>query len=136
MTARHFADSNVLLLAVGGTNARRHDCRRILEAATEGVIHLHVSAEAIQEFMHHRLRRTDRVSALGETRRVHALTHTHPIDESVIDGMIELVATTSLRGRDAVHAATALQAGFTSIISADTDFDDIPGLTRIDPSNF
>lgn len=34
-----------------------------------------------------------------------------------------------------MHAATALAHGFTEIVSADTDFDDVPGLTRIDPAD-
>ncbi|GAB96796.1 hypothetical protein KILIM_049_00140 [Kineosphaera limosa NBRC 100340] len=37
------------------------------------------------------------------------------------------------RGRDAVHAATALAADFSAIVSCDADFDDIPGLRRLEP---
>jgi len=35
--------------------------------------------------------------------------------------------------RDATSAAVALNRGFDAILSADRDFDEIPGLERIDP---
>lgn len=38
-------------------------------------------------------------------------------------------------GRDAVHAATALEAGISVIVSPDSDFDGIDGLSRIDPKS-
>ena len=43
------------------------------------------------------------------------------------------MARSHVRGRDAVHAATALDAGFDTIVSTDRDFDGIPGLTQRDP---
>ena len=45
------------------------------------------------------------------------------------------MATGPVRGRDAVHAATALLAGFTEIVSADKDLGSVPGLRRLDPAN-
>ena len=39
----------------------------------------------------------------------------------------------SLAMRDAIHAATALNRGVGLIISPDGHFDEVPGLTRIDP---
>ncbi len=59
----------------------------------------------------------------------------HPFDDLVLGKALELVDTTTIRGRDAVHAATAMLAGFEEIISADQDFDDIPGLVRISPTD-
>jgi predicted nucleic acid-binding protein len=41
----------------------------------------------------------------------------------------------SLAVRDAVHAATALNHGIETILSADADFDVIDGFTRIDPAD-
>lgn len=38
------------------------------------------------------------------------------------------MAGSTIRGRDAVHAATALQSGFDLIASTDPDFDEVPGL--------
>ena len=46
---------------------------------------------------------------------------------------LDLIDTGTAQGRDAVHAATALRAGFSEIVSLDRDVDGIPGLTRVDP---
>lgn len=43
-------------------------------------------------------------------------------------GLMERVPP--LRPRDAVHAATAIQAGVFTIVSDDKDFDKVPGLRR------
>jgi len=51
----------------------------------------------------------------------------------ILRASVRLVADCGLRGRDAVHAATALAAGFHLIVSCDEDFDAVPGLTRVDP---
>ena len=51
----------------------------------------------------------------------------------MLHASVELVQEI-LRGRDAVHAATALEHGLVTIISPDPDFDGAPGLTRIEPA--
>lgn len=55
----------------------------------------------------------------------------HELSADVLRRSIELTATTRIGGRDAVHAASALGAGFSEIVSADRDFDGVPGLTRL-----
>ena len=54
----------------------------------------------------------------------------YPFDREVLDLSVQLVEGSGMRGRDAVHAATALVHGF----AADAGFDGIPGLPRIDPA--
>lgn len=39
----------------------------------------------------------------------------------------------AIAARDAVHAATMLNNGLTHLLSADTHFDAIAGITRVDP---
>lgn len=48
--------------------------------------------------------------------------------------LIERIPT--IRGRDALHAATALTYGIDTIVSPDRAFDGIPGFTRVDPRDF
>lgn len=38
-----------------------------------------------------------------------------------------------MRGRDAVHAATALAYGIPVVASPDPAFDGVPGIRRLDP---
>jgi len=132
---RLFLDTTVLVHAAGGTHPLREPSRSLVELARSGTLELHVSTEAIQEFLFHRLRRTDAAAAVLDARDAAAFCRVHAFDASVLDRSIDLVESTNLRGRDAVHAATAQVQGFSAIVSADRDFDGIPGLTRIDPAD-
>lgn len=135
MIQRLFVDSNVLLLAAGSDHAMRDACRRVIAAAMDPGFEVHVSAEALQEFCFHRLRRSDRAAAVGATRILSESLLVHDFDRPIVARMLDLLESTSLRGRDAVHAATALEHGFDSIVTADADFEGVPGLTRIAPED-
>lgn len=136
MTDRLFLDTTVLVHAAGGEHPMRDPCRALLMRARDGIVDLHASVEAVQEFLFHRLRRAPRPGAVAEARDISTFCQLHAFDAEVLDLSIQLVETTGLRGRDAVHTATALHHGFDEIVSADTDFDGIPGLARVDPSLF
>ena len=58
----------------------------------------------------------------------------HDFDADVLRDALDLMARTPLRSRDAVHVATALRAGFESIVSLDADFDAAGVLRRQEPS--
>lgn len=130
-----FVDSSVLLYAVGGTHRHQQSCRRILQAAEAKTVALHGSVECVQEALFHRLRMTDRASALADASDFRELLTLHDFDHAVLTRMLDLVENTQIRGRDAVHAATALEQGFHEIVTPDRDFDGIPGLTRIEPED-
>lgn len=132
---RRFLDTTVLAYAFGGSHTLREACQQILADRASGDVELHVSTEAVQEFLHHRLRRADRAPALRQAREISAFCVVHPFDAVVLNRSLALIATTPIRGRDAVHAATALEHDFTEIVSADPDFDDVPGLRRVDPAD-
>jgi predicted nucleic acid-binding protein len=133
---RHlFLDTNVLIYALGEAHPLRAPCRALVRSAGEHEVRLHLSVEAVQEFLHHRMRRVERETTVRDTRNLLDLCRLHPFDEPVVRRSIELVSTTAIRGRDAVHAATALQHGFTEIVSTDPAFDGVPGLRRLDPAD-
>lgn len=130
-----FVDTSVLLLAVGGEHPARDSCRAVLHTAAAGEGRLHLSVEAGQEFLFHRLRRGSKSSAIEQFGQLDRMVVWHAFDAAVLRAARDLVANSDIRGRDAVHAATALGAGFTEFISCDPDFDAVPGLHRIDPSD-
>jgi len=136
MTRRLFIDTTVLVHAYGEQHDLRERCRAIVQEAAEGSVELHASVEVPQEFLFHRLRRAARADAVAETRDVMTFCRLYPFDREVLDLSVQLVEGSGMRGRDAVHAATALVHGFEAIVSADADagFDGIPGLSRIDPA--
>lgn len=131
---RAFLDTSILALAIGGEHSLREACRDYLRAAAAGSLQVHISVEALQELLFHRMRRGDRASAVAVVRDVRAVCHVHPLDEAVVDRMLTLVDRGTIGGRDAVHAATALVAGFDEIVTPDQDFEGIPGLTRRSPA--
>lgn len=132
---RYFLDTAVLALATGGDHPLRGVCRSLLERAAAAEVELHVSVEAVQELLFHRMRRGPRPAAVQVSRDVAAMCRTHAFDDAVLERALALVESTALGGRDAVHAATAQVAGFDAIITPDRDFDGIAGLRRIDPSD-
>jgi predicted nucleic acid-binding protein len=128
-----FVDTATLLYATGGNHPLRQPCRALLVSAAAGAVGLHISTEAVQEYLFHRMRRVDRTAAVAQAIEVMGLCKLHPFDEAVVRRMIDVVATSEIRGRDAVHVATAQVAGFAAIVSPDTDLDRAPGLRRLSP---
>ncbi|MBC9956815.1 type II toxin-antitoxin system VapC family toxin [Yimella sp. cx-51] len=129
-----FVDPSVLLLAIGGEHPWREPCREVLEAASDGRLQINLSVEGGQEFLFHRLRHAGRERAVREFFLVDAMVAWHPFDVETLHASRDLIAAGHARGRDAVHAATAMAQGFGENISCDADFDTVPGLGRIDPT--
>lgn len=131
---RFLYDTLVFVYAVGKDHPYREPCRRVVELAAAGRVRGDASVELVQEFLHVRHRATgDRASASMEARWVAALCTLHPVELEDVRLALTLFETVDgLHARDAVHAACALNRGIDAILSADTVFDRVPGLQRID----
>lgn len=134
--SRVFVDTTVFVLAQGREHPLQPACRRFLSQCDDVGTAVHASVEAVQEFTFHRLRARSRDQVLTEARRLRDSIVLHPFDDAVLDEALRLIEVSAVRGRDAVHAATALLAGFTEIVSADRDFELVPGLRRIAPPDW
>ena len=132
---RYAVDTNIFLYARGSGHPYREPCRQLIDAARRTVVTLEASVELAQEFGHVLLRRgLPREDAMDEVDDVRTLCRLHPFDREVLSRAVTLLrSSASLGTRDAVHAATAIQAGLSHIVSADRALDDVPGLTRLDP---
>lgn len=128
-------DTSIGVYAIGGEDPRREPSRRLLSRMTSGEFRAYASVEMIQELVHHRLRTTgDRRIASADGRNLGATCTLLAFDREVLDLSLDLIERIpTIRGRDAVHAATALAYGIERIASTDRAFDAIPGLTRLDP---
>ncbi|MCK0112426.1 type II toxin-antitoxin system VapC family toxin [Ornithinimicrobium sp. F0845] len=131
-----FVDTSVLLLAQGSPHPLRESCRRFLGRCQERGAAIHVSVEALQEFTFHRLRARPRDQVVAEARVLRSSFVVHPFDARVLDQMLTLMEGSSLRSRDAVHAATATLAGFDLVVTADRDFAGVPGLAAVGPEEW
>ncbi len=131
-----FVDTSVLLHATGGPHPLRAPAQELLRRATHDLV-LHIGAETVQEFVFHKARFQDRAAAaeLGEWLLQACVVH--PFDDVVARRGLELVTQTrSLGGRDAFLAATALGAGFSSIVVHDGRFQPPPGLAPLTAEQF
>lgn len=127
-------DSVVPILAFGGDHPLRTPCRELIRNPARHGLVLTASTELIQEFTFHRLRRLPAVQAAQDSRDLLATVGAFSFDLTVLDVMLQLIEHHAIRGRDAVHAATALVHGISTIVSTDSAFDAVPGLERIDPT--
>lgn len=131
-------DSNIVVYALGQESSLRDPCRRLLGRAAAGEFRAYGSTEMVQEVVHHRLRRTgDRALAARNGRDIAASCTTLAFDREILDLSLDLIERIpTIRGRDAVHVATAIAYGISRIASTDRAFDDIPGIDRLDPLDF
>jgi uncharacterized protein len=134
---RVLLDTNVILYALGGPHAQAVPCRRILELVGEGNLQAEAPVDIVQEILHHRNRRLgDRAQAAKDAQAAAALCRLHAVEPHDAREAARLFADSPrLSARDAVFAAVATRHGLRTIISADADFDGLPGLRRIDPSD-
>lgn len=134
--SRYLLDTNVFVYARGRAHPYRDPCRSVLRAARGGHIEAEASVEVVQEFAHLLLRRAlERAQALEEADEVRSQCRLHPFDADVLQRALWLLGRyPALGARDAVHAATALEAGVGRIVSVDRVFDSLSELERIDPA--
>ena len=131
-----FLDSNVFIYAAGAESPLKAPCVQILRRVAAGDLDAITSAEVVQE-LHHVFRRRGRLAdglRLGR-EVVRLFPGLLPITRADISRSADLLtARPQLSPRDALHAATALNNGVSTIVSADADLDQVDGLTRLDPT--
>ena len=132
-----FLDTNVPLYAAGGPHPQREPCIEVLGLAADFPSNFITNAEVLQEVLHH-YRATRQWSAIG--RPVFAsfvelmLGRTEPIYPEDARLAAEL-ADSGMRAstRDLIHVAVMRRLGVERVVTADRDFDDLPGVIRLDP---
>lgn len=131
-----FLDTNVPIYASGGVHQQKAPCLRVMDLAARQPRAFVTDVEVLQELMHRYLS-SDRWSLGREVLSMFA---------EVMRNRIEPVHVSDIRvasafaddhpgigARDLLHAAVMQRLGVERIISADRDFDRLPGVTRLDP---
>lgn len=133
-TPAAYLDTSVFIYAAGGRHTYREACRQLLDAARAGRVTVTTSVEVVQEIVHLYLGRKERDRAVEVAEAAMALVaRVLPVEENDVRSSLSLVrAVRELTSRDAIHAALCLRYEC-PIVSADRDFDGVPGLRRIDP---
>jgi predicted nucleic acid-binding protein len=134
---KYFLDSNIFMYAAGREHSFKAPCVAILRRVAREELEALTNAEVLQEILY-------RYGAIGELQRGLHLARLAvdqvggdvvPVTLADMQRAFNLVGRygTRIDARDAVHAATMLNNGLTHVISTDTHFDVIEGITRVDP---
>lgn len=128
-------DTTVLVYAKGQNHPLRDPCRELIEAVADRRIGATTTVEVIQEFVHVRARRRDRVDAASLGRDYAELLS--PLLSPTIDdlgaGLALFERTQALGAFDAVLAVCAARAGLRALVSADSGFAEVPGIRHVVP---
>ncbi|MGI8594768.1 MAG: type II toxin-antitoxin system VapC family toxin [Solirubrobacteraceae bacterium] len=132
---RFLYDTNVFVYALGAEHPYQAPCAAVIARAQRGELRGEASVDLVQEFLHHRLRQTgDRSDAARYAREVAALCRLHELRPDDVPLALSLFERHSeLSARDAFFAAVALNRRIDAILTADRDFESLPGLERVDP---
>ena len=128
-------DTTVLMYAVGADHPLKDPCRRLVDAIGGGRILATTTVEVVQEFTHVFERRRSRTDAAAQARRyAQLLSPLLPVSPLALDyGLALFEAHPGLGCFDAVLAAAALVEGAQALVSGDTAFANVIGLSHVAP---
>ena len=136
MTSVAFVDANIPIYAAGRVHRYKEPCALIIRAIANNPTHFMTDAEVLQEMMHH-YRQTNRWMVGKEIFRLFETLLQGRIEPTYAEdvGQAAQMAEDGLQAssRDLVHASVMRRCGTNFCISADTEFDRIPGVRRLDP---
>ena len=137
MSPAVFIDANVPIYAAGGRHPYKEPCARILRKVAETPQPFVTNSEVLQQLMHRYLA-SGRWGLGFEVLKAFAEALHGRIEPVLAEDILvaaELAGRHSgVSARDLVHAAVMQRLGVSRIISADTDFDRLDGIDRLDPS--
>jgi predicted nucleic acid-binding protein len=127
-----FVDSNIPMYLVGAVHPHKADARQLLEDAIAASERLITSAEVLQEILHRyvAIDRRDAIqpafdALLGIVDEVVAIE-----SADVMRAREFVLGMSGLSARDALHAAVMVRENIERIMTFDTAFDRIPGISR------
>jgi predicted nucleic acid-binding protein len=128
-----FVDSNVPMYLVGGDHPHKVDARRFLERLVADGERLVTDVEVFQEILHRfvALKRRDAIQPTFDVLRDVAdeVFSIHEADVERAKGIV--LGKRGLSARDAIHVAVMEREGVDRILTFDTGFDAVPGISRI-----
>jgi hypothetical protein len=128
-----FLDTNVFLFAAGAEHPLREASQRILRRVAQEELAATTSSEVVQEILYVLYRRGLADSAQQLARNAILLfPDLLPVTRNDMEAACDLLERyPGIPTRDAVHAATMLNNGITTIITADGHFDGIREVHRL-----
>lgn len=126
-----FIDANVIVYSAVDSKYRSA-CLEILDAVARRSADGKASAAVFEEVWHIEL--SGRAGDLaGLARRSYTiLTPLLPVTDEIVARALAL-RVARLGANDRIHVSTALANGIDTIVTADADYDRVPGIKRVDP---
>ncbi len=138
MSPAAFLDANVPIYAAGAEHPCREPCGRILRLAADYPRSFVTDVEVLQELLH-RYRSLGRWDLGKQTLADFAELMHDRMEPVQADDLGVAVAMADSHphasARDLVHAAVMARLGVDMIVTADSDFDSLPGVRRLDPAD-
>ena len=134
---RVFLDTNIFLYAAGREHPLKVPTANILTRVGDGDLDATTSSEVVQEILYVLARRNLRVEGLRlVVELMDMFSDLLPVTGADMQQACRILEQhPNLPVRDAVHCAVMSTSGINRIITADTHFDDIDGIQRIDPAS-
>jgi uncharacterized protein len=133
---RVFLDTNIFLYAAGGEHPLKTPCADLIARVGNGDIDAVTSSEVVQEILYVLSRRkllTEGVQLATEVMDM--FPDLLPVTGADIQHACHILQDhPNLPVRDAVHCSVMSAHGITRVVTADSHFDQIPGIQRIDPA--
>lgn len=128
-------DANIAMYAEGREHRYQQPCKRVIELAKESSLGYCIDVETLQEILYVYFSRGETDRGIGVAQDLLGMFRTiFPITVSEITVAMQLMSQSrGLSSRDAIHAAVVINHDLEGIVSADRDFDRVPGLRRFDP---
>lgn len=126
-----FVDANIVVYAAA-EGPHHASCRELLLAITEQQADGRISTAVLEEIWHVEL--SKKAGELpGLTASAYTLfTPLLPVTDETVELALSLDAD-PLGANDRIHAATCIQHGIDTIVTADAAFDQIRAIRRVDP---
>ena len=128
-----FIDSNIPMYLIGNDPEQRARARSLLEQAIGNREKLVTSAEVLQEILHRyvAIARRDAIQPAFDAL-LGLVDEVFPVElDQVQRARVILLERHRLSARDALHLATMERFRLNRIMSFDSGFDHIPGVTRL-----
>jgi uncharacterized protein len=131
-----FLDTNIFLYAAGSPHPLREACAGVLRRVADGSLDAAINSEVVQEVLYALTRRGRRDDALKLAGNLTALfPDLWAVTRDDVVGACELLRQyPGLSVRDAVHVGTMLRNGLETMVSVDSDFDQVSQIRRVAPA--
>ena len=128
-----FVDSNIPMYAIGAAHPNKAASRRLLEQLIAQGERLVTDAEVLQEILHRyvAIDRRDAIQPAFEAL-LGVVDEVFPVERRDAERARDLVhSMRALSARDALHVAIMERQNVGSILSFDSGFDAVPGISRV-----